>query len=228
MLQKFLFLSIFTVVGFLTLQVPFSRLAGSSISFTLFDFFAPIAGAFLGPIYGIISVFSVEIVNVYIKQTPMTNASIIRLFPLLFATLYFSLITKKQIGKWILLVPIICILAFVIHPIGREVWYYSLFWTIPLLSFIKKDNLFIKSLGATFTAHGVGGAAWIWALNLPANVWNSLIPIVITERLLFALGISVSYLVVKYTLDFLISKKILPAYASAQATAYDLSKSQIS
>jgi len=211
--KKILFFSLFTILGFLSLQIPFSKLAGSNISFTLFDFFAPIAGAFLGPIYGIISLFSVEIVNVYIKQTPMTNASIIRLFPLLFATLYFSLITKKQTGKWVLLIPALCILAFVINPIGREVWYYSLFWTIPILAFIKKDNLFIKSLGATFTAHAVGGAAWIWALNLPASVWNSLIPVVIAERLLFALGISVSYLVIKHSLKFLVSKKLLPSYA---------------
>lgn len=219
--KKILFLTLFTILGFLSLQIPFSKLAGSNISFTLFDFFAPVAGSFLGPIYGIISVFSVEIVNVYIKHTPMTTVSITRLFPLLFATLYFAMLSKKQNTRWILLIPIVCILAFIIHPVGRSVWYYSLFWTIPVLAYFKKDNLFLRSLGATFTAHAVGGAAWIWALNLPAPVWNSLIPVVIAERLLFAAGISVSYLAVKYTLDFLVSRKILPAY-------HDLQKSHVS
>ena len=85
-----------------------------------------------------------------------------------------------------------------------------MFWLIPVIAYFKKDNLFIKSLGATFTAHAVGGAAWIWAFNLPAAVWNGLIPIVIAERLLFATGIAVSYVVVKHTLSFLASKKILP------------------
>ncbi len=220
--KKLLFLGIFFITGFISLQIPFSKLAGSNISFTLFDFFGPISGAFLGPLYGIISVFAVEIVNVYIKHTPMTTASIIRLFPLLFATLYFGYMSKTQMAnRWILLVPLICIALFIAHPVGRSVWYYSLFWTIPVVAYFKKDNLFIKSLGATFTAHAVGGAAWIWALSLPAPVWNALIPTVIAERLLFATGISVSYLAIKYALDFLASRKILPAY-------HDLQKHQLS
>ena len=72
----------------------------------------------------------------------------------------------------------------------------------------------MRSLGATFTAHSVGGAAWIWAFNLPATVWQGLIPIVIQERLLFALGIAASYLVMKYVLSFLIAKKLLPSLDS--------------
>ena len=108
-------------------------------------------------------------------------------------------------------VPILCILTFIAHPIGRQVFYYALlFWSIPLVTYIKKDNLFIRALGATFTAHAVGGAAWIWAFNLPAAVWNGLIPVVIAERLLFATGIAASYIVVKYTLAFLAARKILP------------------
>ncbi|MDO8618765.1 MAG: hypothetical protein Q7R49_02340 [Candidatus Daviesbacteria bacterium] len=218
--KKFLFLIIFSLVGFLSLQIPFTKLAGSNISFTLFDFFGPISAAFLGPLYGVISVFAVEIVNVFIKHTSLnTPAAIIRLFPALFATLYFGFLSqKKSQSKWVLLVPIICIISFVANPVGRQVWYYSLFWTIPVLAYFKKENLLFRSLGATFTAHAVGGATWIWALNLPVNTWNSLIPVVITERLLFATGIAISYLAVKHILDFLISRKILPAYVSKSPT----------
>lgn len=73
----------------------------------------------------------------------------------------------------------------------------------------------MKSLGATFTAHAVGGASWIWAFNLPPAIWNSLIPVVISERLLFATGIAISYVVVKHTLQYLASKKILPKLGTA-------------
>ena len=214
--KKLFFLALFSIIGFVALQIPFNKIMGSNVSFTLFDFFAPIAGGFLGPVFGIASVFAVEVINLFIKHTPITTGSIIRLFPTLFAVLYFALASKKNSStslttKWFLMVPVLCILAFIAHPIGRQVPYYALmFWLIPVIAYFKRDNLFIKSLGATFTAHAVGGAAWIWAFNLPAVVWKGLIPVVIAERLLFATGIAASYIVLKYTLSFLASKKIFP------------------
>lgn len=210
--KKLFFLALFSIVGFITLQIPFNKVMGSNVSFTLFDFFAPMAGGFLGPVFGVASVFAVEVINLFVKQTPLTTGSVIRLFPTLFAVLYFALASKKNFtGKWFLAIPMLCIIAFIVHPIGRQVPYYALmFWSIPVIAYFKKDNLFIKSLGSTFTAHAVGGALWIWAFNLPAAVWNGLIPVVITERLLFATGIAVSYVVVKHTLEFLTAKKILP------------------
>lgn len=210
--KKIFFLALFSIVGFISLQIPFNKIAGSNVSFTLFDFFGPMAGAFLGPVFGIASVLEVELVNLFIKDTPLTTGPIIRLFPTLFAVAYFAIVAnKKYQGKWILVIPIICILIFIAHPIGRQVPYYALmFWLIPVIAYFKKNNLFIKSLGATFTAHAVGGAAWIWAFNLPASVWNGLIPVVIAERLLFATGIAASFIVVKYTLSFLAARKILP------------------
>lgn len=213
MKKSALFTLLFAVIGFIALQIPFTKLMGSNVSFTLFDFFGPIAGAFLGPVLGVISVLTVQLVNFALKGVPLEAGPIIRIFPMLFAVVYFGLLASKKYEKsrWILLVPLLAIAAFVIHPIGRTVWYYSLFWTIPLLAYFKRDMLLARALGATFTAHAVGGAAWIWAFNLPATVWQNLIPIVIQERLLFALGIAASYLVMRKVLAFLMAKKILPA-----------------
>lgn len=208
--KKLLFLTLFTLVGFISLQIPFNKLAGSNVSFTLFDFFGPIAGAFLGPIYGVASVLGVEVATNLIKGTPWTTGTIIRLFPTLFATFYFATITKKGPNNWILTVPFIAIFAFLAHPNGRQAPYYTLFWIIPFIAYRFRGNLYMRSLGATFTAHAVGGAAWIWAFNLPAIVWNGLIPVVISERLLFAAGIAVSFVITKQILTFLISKGVLP------------------
>lgn len=210
--KKIFFLALFSIVGFAALQIPFNKIMGSNVSFTLFDFFGPMAGGFLGPVFGVLSVFAVEVINMFIKQAPLTTGSIIRLFPTLFAVLYFALVSKKGFqGKWLLAIPVLCIIAFIAHPIGRQVPYYALmFWSIPVLAYFKRDNLWVKSLGATMTAHAVGGAVWIWVFNLPVSVWNGLIPIVLAERLLFASGIAVSYIVVKYTLEFLTSKHVLP------------------
>ena len=155
--KELFFLGLFTLIGFGALQVPFNKLAGSNVSFTLFDFFAPIAGAFLGPIFGIASVLTVEVLNNIFKQTPWTTGSIIRLFPILFATFYFAVINKKEIsGRWILMVAPLSMIAFILHPIGRTVSYYSLFWLIPLIAYKFRSNLYMRSLGATFTADAVG------------------------------------------------------------------------
>ena len=209
--KKLFFLSLFTIVGFISLQIPFNKLAGSNVSFTLFDFFAPIAGAFLGPVFGIGSVLAVEVGNMLIKGSPWTTGTIIRLFPTLFAVYYFAKINKKTSGNpYILVVPFIAIFAFLAHQYGREVAPYTLFWIIPFIAYRFRSNLFMRGLGATFTAHSVGGAAWIWAFNLKPAVWQSLIPVVIAERLLFGAGIAASFIVVKHTLSFLASKKILP------------------
>lgn len=214
--KKLLFLALFTTVGFITLQMPFNKLAGSNVSFTLFDFFAPIAGAFLGPLYGIGSVLAVEVVNNLVKQTPWTTGAIIRLFPTLFAVFYFATVVKKGPNNWILAVPIAAIFVFLAHPIGRQVPYYSLFWIIPLIAYRFRSNLYMSSLGATFTAHAVGGAAWIWAFNLKAAVWQGLIPVVISERLLFAAGIAGSFVITKAVLNFLAAKHVLPRIEISQ------------
>jgi len=214
MQKKIFFLAFFTLIGFGSLQIPFNKLAGSRVSFTLFDFFGPIAGAFLGPVMGIISVLAVEVGNMLIKHSAWTSGSLIRLFPTLFAVYYFAAISKSK-SRWILGIPILAIIAFLLSPVGMKVPYYPLFWVIPLIAYRFRKNLYMKSLGATFTAHSVGGAAWVWAFNLPASVWQNLIPVVIEERILFAAGISASYIVVSKALKFLSSKKLLPSLDQA-------------
>ena len=61
--RKVFFILIFTIVGFILLQIPVNNVVGSKVSFTLFDLFAPIAGGFLGSVVGIVSVFLMEITN---------------------------------------------------------------------------------------------------------------------------------------------------------------------
>lgn len=111
----------------------------------------------------------------------------------------------------IFIVPALSIISFNLNPVGRSVWFYSLFWLVPYIVWpIRERFLIARSLGATMTAHAVGGAIWIWAFSLPATVWTSLIPIVIVERSIFALGISANYVLFNNIGAFLTSKKLLP------------------
>ncbi|KKR62585.1 hypothetical protein A2643_03025 [Candidatus Nomurabacteria bacterium RIFCSPHIGHO2_01_FULL_39_220] len=204
--KNVLFVIVFAIVGFIALQIPIAQVEGSKAKFMLYDAFAPVAGAFIGSLPGVMAVFLMQFVNFLAHGAIVEDVgTIIRFLPMLFAVLYFA---RK--GKLNLVIPIIAIIAFIAHPIGREVWYFSLFWIIPIVAHFLRDKfLLARALGATFTAHAVGGALWIWVFALPAPVWISLIPIVALERSLFALGICVSFVLVNNLLAFLEKKHIL-------------------
>jgi hypothetical protein len=188
--KKSIFFIIFVVLGTLALNVKLSQIAGSKVSFTLFDSLAPIAGQFLGSVGGVIAVLIMQINNLLLHGN-WDPANILRIIPTLFAVVYFS-----SGSKWNLVVPTIAIIFFILHPIGQTVWYYSAFWLIPILLYPHRNNLLAKSLGATFSAHSVGGVLWLYFFNLPKEIWIGLIPIVIIERLLFASGITINYILI--------------------------------
>lgn len=204
--RNILFIVIFTILGFIALQIPIAQLEGSKAKFMVYDAFAPVAGAFIGSLPGVVAVFLMQFVNFLAHGAVIEDVgTIIRFLPMLFAVLYFA---RKD--KFNLIIPMLAIIAFVIHPIGRTVWYFALFWTIPIIAYFLRDKfLMARALGATFTAHAVGGALWIWFFALPASVWISLIPVVALERSFFALGICVSFILVNNLLAFLEKKHIL-------------------
>lgn len=203
--KNLIFIAIFTFLGLIALQIPFTQLFGSKVKFTLFDFIAPTAGAFLTTVPGIISVFLMQGINYLVHGSKFDVGGIIRLFPTLFAVAYFA---KKRTFN--IIVPILAIIAFNLNPIGRSAWQYSMFWLIPIAAHFFRKNLFARSLGATFTAHAVGGAAWIWTFGLTKQIWLALIPQVMMERLLFASGIAIFYVVFSNGLNLATKKKFIP------------------
>lgn len=201
--QQIIFIAIFTILGLIALQIPFTNLLGSNVKFTLFDFFAPTAGAFLGTIPGVISVFLMQGINYMVHGSKFDIGGIIRLFPTLFAVAYFA---KKRTFN--VIIPVFCIIAFNLNPIGRSAWQYSMFWLIPITAHFFHKNLLARSLGATFTAHAVGGALWVWVFGLSKTIWLALIPQVILERSLMTAGIAISYVVLTNVLKAAAKKKI--------------------
>ncbi len=209
--KKILFLVLFTVVAFITQNINFSALVGAQNQFfTLFQFFGPIAGSFLGPWIGSLTVFLSEVANNLVTGKEFTLLNILRLLPMVVAAIYFGM-KKKPFG---IIVPLLSIIAFIAHPIGRTVWFFTLYWTIPIIVKLLperyRNNILIKSLGTTFTAHAVGGAIWIYTVPMTAEQWIGLIPVVAYERLLFAVGIAGSYILVNTLLDKLDEKWSLP------------------
>src|SRR3989338_8512006 len=196
---------LFFILGLTALQIPFTSLLGANVRFTLYDFIAPSAGAFLTTLPGILLVFLIQIFNYILHPDTLTGlGSLIRIFPVLFAVFYFN--KKRGVN---LLIPLSAIVIFNLHPVGRSAWQYSLLWLIPVLTHFFRKNLYLRSLGATFTAHAVGGALWIWAFALTREMWLALIPQTLMERALMAGGITVSYFALLKAFSFLKAKKLL-------------------
>ena len=98
-----------------------------------------------------------------------------------------------------LILPILCMILFILHPVGIQAFAYSFFWFIPVLIYCKKSkNIFLHALACTFVAHAVGSVIWIYSLPMNALVWNSLMPQVFLERITFAIGISIICKVIVY------------------------------
>lgn len=192
------FFALYTALAAVASRINFSALVGAKNQFfTLFQFFGPIAGGILGPLFGPLSVLAASATGV-LTSLASTGArpdtlTLLRLLPMVVAAWYFGSRKGSLSMKLSLAVPAACIALFLLHPVGRQVWFYSLFWTIPILAALFHQRLFAKSLGATFTAHAVGGALWIWTVPMSPEAWVGLIPVVIYERLLFAAGIAASF-----------------------------------
>src|SRR3989338_3952694 len=204
--KRVIFIALFAIFAFIAQRINFSGLIGAENQFfTLFQFFGPIAGAFLGPIAGVAAVLLAETTDFLIAGKEATLVNIIRLFPMLFATYYFA--TNKRALN--IAIPVISIMLFLANPIGRQVWFFALFWTIPIIIRLiprLSDSVPGRSLGATFTAHSVGGALWIWTVPMTVSQMIALIPIVAYERLLFAAGIGISFILVNAILDLALTR----------------------
>jgi hypothetical protein len=109
-----------------------------------------------------------------------------------------------------LLVPITCMALFVLHPVGAHAWVYAMYWLIPIgLYFVPEKNLFVRALGSTFIAHAVGSVIWLYTVPMTAATWYALLPIVIIERMVFALGMVILYHLYQYSMN----RIVLPLFA---------------
>lgn len=194
--KKIIFAAIFAIIGFGLMQIPFTKIIGSNLKYSLFDFYGPIAAGFVGSLWGFITVGIMEIINWAWNGFATDVGTIIRFFPMLCAVLYFA---KKS--KWTLTIPVVAMLAFWLHPEGRGAWYYALYWLIPIVAYFWHDKFILaRAIGTTFTAHSVGSVLFLYFFNLKTSVWIGLIPVVWKERGLMALGITVTFVIFNYLL----------------------------
>jgi len=199
--------AIFLAFAFLFLtQIKFSPILGTKMSFSLAVFLGPTLAKIFGIQFGTLTIILTQILGTILGFLKFEGAEdVFTFFPIIFGGIFFAKIFKKE--KKILFLPSISILAFLLHPIGRQVWFYSLFWTIPIFLFffkIPKFTLFSNSLASSFADHAVGSVIYLYLLNIPAHFWIQAIPLTIIERLFIGAGISLCYVLERAILKILL------------------------
>jgi len=205
--KKFLKILISPFFSFLFLfltQIKFAPILGTKMSFSLSVFFGPTLAKIFGISYGTGIIILTHLIGLLFGiYKVQAIKDFFTFFPIIFAGIYFAKIFKGE--KKLIFIPLLCIFLFILHPIGKIVWFYSLFWILPILIAVFKEKLdrilrfpvfkiYGYSLGTAFVDHGVGCVIYLYLLNIPAHFWIEAIPHTILERLLIAGGISVFYL----------------------------------
>lgn len=185
---------LYLIIGVILSKVNFARIEGSNTYFTFFDFFAPASAVILGLPLTLVAIFTVKLVMFAIDaNTTLALFDIVRFVTPLAAVFYFS-----NKSKLVNIIPVLAIIGFLIHPVGRQAWPFALLWVIPIMvSFFKNKISYLNALGATFTQHALGGLAFIYLVPSTAEFWLGLIPLVLQERVLIAAGIVVFALLLK-------------------------------
>ncbi len=206
-LQKLSKTSLFTVAFSSLVQlaslVKVSFIWGSFRAFlSTTNMIAPLAGAFGGSL----GVFGVGFMRLALHILLFGKISVLFLanfVPGMAGGLYWS--SRSIIIR--LGLPLTCMALFIAHPVGNQAFLYSFYWLVPVaLYFIKEENLFLKALGSTLTAHAVGSVIWLYCLPATPAFWLALIPVVFAERLVFAGGMTLAYKVMVYLLEALEKK----------------------
>lgn len=184
-------------------KIKFGPILGTKMKFSISVFLGPTFGKVFGIGFGTGIIALTQIFGILFGFYKAENLKHILVFlPIISATFYFGKIFRNE--KKIIIFPLFCIIFFIFHPIGKKVWFYSLFWLIPIIISLFKEKIdkilrlpFLKvfgySLGTAFVDHATGSLVYLYLLNIPAHFWIKAIPFTIIERLLIASGISLCY-----------------------------------
>jgi len=183
----------------LTAIFKVSFIVGSRMAFfSAANVLHPVVGRFLG-VSGSCWWFAISTIFRFFVGTA-SCLNLVHGIPSFCAALYMS--SSHILIRLIL--PLVCMILFIAHPVGFQAAPYSFYWLIPMiLYFVKKESFFKDALGATFVAHAVGSVFWLYLVPMPVAYWWGLIPVVAVERLIFATGAVCVYSGITYSLPVL-------------------------
>lgn len=193
-ISKKVAVGLFTILTHAAKFFKVSFIVGSHIAFfSASSVIMPLCGVF----GGFFASFAVCALSIAFKLlcggTALSFKYLAYHIPGLFAALYLA--SGSPLIR--VLVPLACMAAFVVHPVGGAAWIYSLYWLVPVtLYFFKKQDFFFQALGSTLVAHAVGSVIWLYAEPMTSTIWLGLIPVVFVERMVYAIGMVGIYRVI--------------------------------
>ena len=156
-LQAFFFITLLKVV----LLCKINLLVGSSkLFFSATHLFMPLTGAFGGLI----------MTAMVIGISTLTKVVFGISCTLYFITYHISSFiasTYWAYNHWVVRVmaPVLCMILFIVHPVGLSVFPYVLYWLILIALYIfNARTIFASSLGSTMVAHAVGSVIWLYTV----------------------------------------------------------------
>ena len=88
-----------------------------------------------------------------------------------------------------LMVPLLAVMLFAVHPVGGSAMLYTTYWLVPaLVYFFGQRSIYCRMLAATFVAHAVGSVIWLYTVPMAATQWLALVPVIPYERMVIAGG----------------------------------------
>jgi hypothetical protein len=225
-IPKVMFAVLFAALFIVLTKTKMFPILGTEFNFSVGVMFGPALGGLLGMPLGVATIILSQVVGTAIGlYTIDSTLSLLVFFPILLGAVYFARSFRGD--KRMVAIPLAMMAAFLLHPIGREVWFYSLFWLIPVAVIHFKDRIdsalkhpvartYSYSLGTAFVDHSVGSVVYLWFLGIPAEFWIAAMPITLFERLLIALGITFSFHAVKAAMNALQDVAMAVAHAQAE------------
>lgn len=214
MIRHVFYSFIFTMSLIVFSKVKIHIIFGTPMNFSFVAMLGPIIASFVGTSISFFVLFSARFIQIVLGISKSRSiASYIAYLPAFVAGHYFSRLVRRleknnaELNKHIIFIPILAIIIFVLHPLGRIVWFYSLFWLIPISIYLLAPRLedrlekrpylivYLYALAATYIDHAVGAVIYgLFIFEVPVEAWIQSIPWVPIERAIFALGIALLYL----------------------------------
>ena len=162
--------------------------------FSVANCLVPLTGAFCG-MAGSTMLFGLALCLRMVLHGALSLSLLAQFVPGLCAGYYWA--SRSALIR--VFIPVVCMVLFMVHPVGGMVWIYAFYWLIPIALYLFNTNhIFATALGSTFTAHAVGSVIWLYTVPMDVAAWKLLIPIVFFERLVFAAGMVVMHKIISW------------------------------
>lgn len=177
-MKKYLYWTVVVFLVCLARMIPFHWIVGSyNAHFSWSTMIAPIIAKYAG-----LSWVGLFVVTARCTSWQMLFLSCIKRIPLMISSRAYIQPSRMLYQC----VPMLCMILFMVHPVGQKAWVYSLYWLIPFALWWVVDSMYIRALAASFIAHAIGSVIWLYMGHIPAEIWLQLIPVVWIERLTMA------------------------------------------